>query len=287
MVEVNAKNLNNLTAMDQSSCDEGYFIIGWLLLRAIEQCAKSQETIEVTISHDQMERANSVTWNNVKYINKMDSHRGFLHVSKFTIKSKDTRELRIRRQLKLNKFKLQGRGYVGDLNKISPSLKAGCGVIWKRGYVGDINKKVQAFRHGVEQYEGNIKKISRSFKAGCGFILKRGYVGSFNKIRASFKAGCEDTCFNKKVQGSFNKKVQALRQDFKRIRRQLKIKKSKLQGRQYVGSIKKISPSFKAGCGLILKRGGNKLKLNKYKLQGRGYVGSFNKKVKALRQGVE
>ncbi|KAK9095023.1 hypothetical protein Scep_026492 [Stephania cephalantha] len=61
MVEVNAKNLNNLTAMDQSSCDEGYFIIGWLLLRAIEQCAKSQETIEVTISHDQMERANSVT----------------------------------------------------------------------------------------------------------------------------------------------------------------------------------------------------------------------------------
>ncbi|KAK9095030.1 hypothetical protein Scep_026499 [Stephania cephalantha] len=61
MVEVNAKNLNNLTAMDQSSCDEGYFIIGWLLLRAIERCAKSQETIEVTISHDQMERANSVT----------------------------------------------------------------------------------------------------------------------------------------------------------------------------------------------------------------------------------
>ncbi|KAK9140115.1 hypothetical protein Scep_009796 [Stephania cephalantha] len=52
MVEVNAKNLNNLTAMDQSSCDEGYFIIGWLLLRAIERCAKSQETIEVTISHD-------------------------------------------------------------------------------------------------------------------------------------------------------------------------------------------------------------------------------------------
>ncbi|KAK9088767.1 hypothetical protein Scep_027849 [Stephania cephalantha] len=41
--------------------DEGYFIIGWLLLRAIERCAKSQETIEVTISHDQMERANSVT----------------------------------------------------------------------------------------------------------------------------------------------------------------------------------------------------------------------------------
>ncbi|KAK9168856.1 hypothetical protein Syun_000996 [Stephania yunnanensis] len=37
--------------------DEGYFIIGC----AIERCAKSQETIEVTISHDQMERANSVT----------------------------------------------------------------------------------------------------------------------------------------------------------------------------------------------------------------------------------
>ncbi|KAK9121073.1 hypothetical protein Syun_018690 [Stephania yunnanensis] len=58
MVEVNAKNSKNLTAMDQSSCDEGYFIIGWLLLRAIERCGKSQETIEVKISHDQMERAN-------------------------------------------------------------------------------------------------------------------------------------------------------------------------------------------------------------------------------------
>ncbi|KAK9092718.1 hypothetical protein Syun_027629 [Stephania yunnanensis] len=41
--------------------DEGYFIIGWLLLRAIERCAKSPETIGVTISHDQMEKANSVT----------------------------------------------------------------------------------------------------------------------------------------------------------------------------------------------------------------------------------
>ncbi|KAK9144727.1 hypothetical protein Sjap_004630 [Stephania japonica] len=67
MVEVNARNLKNLTAMDlvdillQSSCDEGYFIVGRLLLRAIERCAQSQETIKVTASHDQMERANFVT----------------------------------------------------------------------------------------------------------------------------------------------------------------------------------------------------------------------------------